>query len=119
MCVIIFTIVYNMNNCQKITAIVYLVYQQLNCLYIVKNIQQNKIQLPIYKSVLVTNPIGFDIAFTNVKITLNRRRDIVVSMLFQHCFNIEHRRCINVVQRGNCDVGFCFIFNVGSTLFQR
>ena len=39
--------------------------------------------------------------------------------LFQCCFNVKHRRCINIVQRWKSDVGFCFIFNVESTLFQR
>ena len=75
--------------------------------------------MQIYKSVPITSPTGFDIAFTNVEDTLKQRRDKVVSKLFQHCFNVGHRRCINVVQRGKSDVGFCFIFNVRSTLFQR
>ena len=39
--------------------------------------------------------------------------------LYQRCFNVAHRRCINVVQRWKSDVEFCFIFNVGSTFFQR
>ena len=30
-----------------------------------------------------------------------------------------YQRCINVVQRSKSDVGFWFIFNVRSTLFQR
>ena len=49
----------------------------------------------------------------------------VVSRLFQRCatlfcgcFNVGVPRCINVVH-GWTDVGFCFIFKVGSTLFQR
>ena len=41
------------------------------------------------------------------------------AMLFPPCFNIGHWRCINVVQCCKSDVGFCFIFNFGSTLFQR
>ena len=73
----------------------------------------------MYKSVLITNPIGFDIAFTNVETTLKQRQDIVASTLFERCFNVEHRRCINVVQRGKSEVGFCFILNVESTFFQR
>ena len=28
-------------------------------------------------------------------------------------------RCISVVQRWKTDVGICFIFNIGSALFQR
>ena len=43
----------------------------------------------------------------------------VASTLFRRCFNVGVRRCINVVQRWKTDVGFCFIFNVESTLFQR
>ena len=43
----------------------------------------------------------------------------VETTLYQRCFNVGHRRCINVVQRWETDVGFCLIFNVGSTLFQR
>ena len=43
--------------------------------------------------------IGFDIAFTKVENTLKQRRDKVVSTLFQRCFDVGHRRCINVVQR--------------------
>ena len=39
--------------------------------------------------------------------------------LFPRCFNVRHWRCINVVQRWKYDVGFCFILNVRSTLFQR
>ena len=34
-----------------------------------------------------------------VETTLKQRRDKVVSTLFQRCFNFEHRRYINVVQR--------------------
>ena len=43
----------------------------------------------------------------------------VVSTLFRRCFNVGQWRCFNVVQRWKSDVGFCFIFNVGPTLFQR
>ena len=36
------------------------------------------------------------------------------------CFKVGHYwRCINVVQRWKSGAAFCFIFNVGSTLFQR
>ena len=49
---------------------------------------------------------------------MKQRRNKVVSTLFQRCFNLGHRHCINVVQRWKSDVGFCFIFNVGSTLLQ-
>ena len=72
-----------------------------------------------YKSILITSLTGFDIAFTNVEDTLKQRQDKVVSTLFQRCFNVGHRRCINIVQRWKSDVGFCFIFNVESTSFQR
>ena len=76
-------------------------------------------KLSIYKSVLITSPTGFDTALTNVETTLKQRREKVVSMLLQRRFNVGYRRCINVVQRWKSDVGFCFIFNVGSTLLQR
>ena len=39
--------------------------------------------------------------------------------LIWHCFNVGHRRCINVVQRWKFDFRFCFTCNVWSTLFQR
>ena len=39
--------------------------------------------------------------------------------LRRRCFNVVQWRCINVVQSWKSDVGFCFIFNTGSTLFQR
>ena len=60
----------------------------------------------ITQSTIITNPIGFNIGLTNVD-TIRR------------CFNVGHWRCINVVQRWKSDVGFCFIFNAGSSLFQR
>ena len=84
--------------------------------------------ITITQSTIVTGPIGFNIGLTNV----NARLSNVVSTLYQrcvtlfrrcvtlfrHCFNVGHWRCINIVQRWKSDVGFCFIFNVGSTLFQ-
>ena len=36
----------------------------------------------------------------------------------QCCFNAGHECCINVIQHWKSGVGFCFIFNVGSKLFQ-
>ena len=39
--------------------------------------------------------------------------------LYQRCFKFRHRRCVNVVQHWKSYVEFCFIFNAGSTLFQR
>ena len=68
---------------------------------------------------LITSLTGFNIAFTNVENTLKQRQDKVVSTLFQRCFNVGHRRCINVIQRWKSYVGFSFIFYVGSTLFKR
>ena len=61
--------------------------------------------MQIFKSVLITSPTGFDITFTNVEDTLKQLWDKVVSKLFQRCFNVGHRRCLNVVQRGKFDVG--------------
>ena len=80
---------------------------------------RKKIYLSIYKSVLITSPIGFDIVFTNVEPTSKRMPYNVVSKLFQRCFNVRNRRCMNVKQRQKSDVEFCFIFNIASTLFQR
>ena len=77
------------------------------------------IYLQIYKSLLIPSPTDFDIAFTNIEDTLKQRQDKVISTFFQRCFNVGHQRCINVVQRWKSDFGFCFIFNVESTLFQR
>ena len=85
--------------------------------------------ITITQSTIVTGPIGFNIGLTNV----NARLSNVVSTLYQrcvtlfrrcvtlfrHCFNVGHWRYINVVQLWKSDVGICFIFNVGSTLFQR
>ena len=45
----------------------------------------------------ILSTTGFDIAFTNAEDTLKQRRDKVVSTLFQRCFNVGHRRCINVL----------------------
>ena len=80
----------------------------------------------LFKSIIITSPIGFNIALTNVHARLKQRWYNFVSTLFWRCvtlfrrsFNVGHWRCINVVQRWKSDVGFCFIFNVGSTLFQR
>ena len=57
------------------------------------------------------------LAWNNVVSTLHQRWET----LFQRCVTLFQRpgRCINVVQRWKTDVGFCFIFNVGSMLFQR
>ena len=40
--------------------------------------------LQIYKSVLITSPTGFDVAFTNVEDTLKQGQD----KLYQRCFNV-------------------------------
>ena len=55
------------------------------------------------------------IRWNNVDTTLYQR----CATLFRRCFNVGRWRCINVVQRWKSDVGFCFIFIVESTLFQR
>ena len=51
------------------------------------------IYLQIYKSVLITCPTSFDIAFTNVEDTLKQRRDKVLSTLFQHRTPTLYQRC--------------------------
>ena len=53
-------------------------------------------ELSIYKSVLITSPIGFDILFINVETTLKQSRYKVVSTLFQRCFE---RRIPTLYQR--------------------
>ena len=42
----------------------------------------------------------------------------VDTTLYQRCSTLS-RRSFDVAQLWKSDVGFCFIFNVGSTLFQR
>ena len=80
----------------------------------------------IPQSTIITSQSGFNIALTNVNARLKQCCINIVPVLFRRwvklswrCFNVEHWRCINVLQRWKSDVGFCFIFNVGSTLFQR
>ena len=68
--------------------------------------------------VLITRPIGFDIAIINADTTLKKHRDKVVSTLFQGCFNVEDRLCVNVVKRWKSGVRFCLIFSVGSFYFN-
>ena len=70
-------------------------------MYCQKNVAEQNlvIYLQVYKSVPITSPTGFDLTFTNVEDTLKQRQDKVVSTLFQRCFNVGHRRCINVIQR--------------------
>ena len=66
----------------------------------------------------MTSLIGFNEILTNIDTTLKQCRDKVVSTLFQRCSNVRQQCCNKVVQRWKYDVKFCFIFNVGSTLFQ-
>ena len=54
---------------------------------------------------------GFVLALTNVEATWKQFWDNVKSTLKE--------LCINAVPRLKLDIGFCFILNVGSTLFQR
>ena len=62
------------------------------------------------------------LGWNNIISTLNQRYTTLFrrcSTLFRRCFNFGHWRCINVVERWKSDIGFSFIFNVGSMLFQR
>ena len=70
----------------------------------------------------------FDTALNNVEASLKQYWYNVVSTLcyvvqcatlFRRCFIVGNSRCINDVQRWKSDVGFCFIFNIESALFQR
>ena len=85
----------------------------------------------ISQSTSIISPIGFNIALTNIHARLKQRCINVV----QRCFDIASTLCnvvsmycfnvgIDVVStlcnvENQTDVGFYFIFNVGSTLFQR
>ena len=76
----------------------------------------------ISQSTIITSPTGFNIALTNVDARLKQRCIKLLQRcvtLFWGCFNVGHWRCINVVQRWKSDDWFYFIFNFGSTLFQR
>ena len=80
----------------------------------------------IPQSTIITSQSGFNIALTNVNARLKQCCINIVPVLFRRwvklswrCFNVEHWRCINVLQRWKSDVRFCFIFNVGSMLLQR
>ena len=69
-------------------------------------------------------PDWFRFSFINVRIWLrwnnvNTMLQQRCTKLFWNCFNVCLRRCINFVQCWKSDVGFCFIFNVGTMLFQR
>ena len=81
--------------------------------------------ITITQSTIITSPIGFNtstLGWNNVVSTLYQRCATLFRRcvtLFRRCFNVGHWRCINVVQRWKSDVGFCFIFNVGSMLFQH
>ena len=48
---------------------------------------------PIYESVLISNTIGSDTAFTNTKAKLKESLDKVVPMLFQRRSPTFHQRC--------------------------
>ena len=92
----------------------------------IKTIQVFNMYSTISQSTIITSPIGFNIAVTNVNARLNQHCINVVPTLFQRCialslrcFNVGYWHCINVLQHWKSEVGFCFIFNFGSTLFQR
>ena len=74
-------------------------------------IQQNKSYLSIYKCIIITSLIGFNIALqqnsfiASIQLTSKLRCIFAVKTLYQRCvalfrrcFNVGHRRCINVVQ---------------------
>ena len=63
---------------------------------------------------IITGPIEFHIALSNVEVTLKHRWYNFLSMLS----NVMSMSGIDVVQSWKLYVRFCFIFNVGSTLFQ-
>ena len=118
------TICTTVKNVFDISLVVELLIYRKEC----SPIYQNKNYSSICKSMVITSLTGFNIALTNVDARLKQRcinllptLCNVVSTLcnvFRRCFNVGHGRCINIVQRWKSDFGFCFIFNVGSTLFQ-
>ena len=62
----------------------------------------------------------------NLADSFNWRRNYAGTTLIRRCatlfrcyFNVRNWRCINAVQHLKHDVGFCLIFNVEPTLFQR
>ena len=75
-------------------------------------IKKNKNYWSIYKSISESL-----IGSNKVSTTLTLRRNNVDTTLHQRCATF-FRRCFNVVQRWKTVVRFCFICNVGSTLFQ-
>ena len=66
--------------------------------------------------------IGFDIVLTTLRLRWNNVDTTLYqrcATFFRRCFDVGFWRYINFVQHWKTHVGFCFNFNVGSTLFQR
>ena len=86
-------------------------------------IKQNKNYSSICKSITITSPTGFSIALTNVDAGLKQRCINVSTNVVQRCFHLVSTLGTDIVwtfvQCCKSDVGFCFIFTFGSTLFQR
>ena len=92
-------------------------------------IQQNKNYSSICKSIIITNPIGFNIALTTVSARLKQRcinavplfwnvvstLHNVVSTLFQRRTLTFYQRCATL----NIRLRILLHFNVGTKLFQR
>ena len=81
-------------------------------------IKKNKDYWSIYKFIF-NSPIGFRYSFNNVEATSKQCWCNVVSTLYNVVWTLFQCRGPTLYQSWKTEVGFCFIFNVGSTLFQR
>ena len=81
-------------------------------------IKKNKDYGSIYKFIF-NSPIGFRYSFNNVEATSKQCWYNVVSTLCNVASTLCQCRGPSLYQSWKSEVRFCFIFNVGSTLFQR
>ena len=82
-------------------------FSRMKLSYLFTNLYLSQVRLVLIQLLLMLRPL-----WNNVQKKF--RQCCVVST-----FNVGHRRCIYVAQRWKSDVGFCFIFKVRSTFFQR
>ena len=82
-------------------------------------IQQNKNYSSICKSIIITSPIGFNIALTNVHVRLKQRFINVVSTLFQRRALTLYQRCATLKIRRRILFHFQRRINVISTLITN
>ena len=82
-------------------------------------IQQNKNYSSICKSIIITSPIGFNIALTNVDTRLKQRCINVVSTLFQRRALTLYQRCTTLKIRRRILFHFQCRIKVISTLIHN